>query len=115
METNQLGRGLETKNLNFEISANPSTDKREGIIVIKDNSSSLADTIHVYQAQKDELILTQDTYYVSSEGENINVELKSNVDYDVIIPEDVKDWVTQITSRSSRVLKTRHMITALQK
>ena len=103
METNQLGRGLETKNLNFEISANPSTDKREGIIVIKDNSSSLADTIHVYQAQKDELILTQDTYYVSSEGENINVELKSNVDYDVIIPEDVKDWVTQITSRSSRV------------
>ena len=103
VETNQLGRGLETKNLNFEISANPSTDKREGIIVIKDNSSSLADTIHVYQAQKDELILTQDTYYVSSEGENINVELKSNVDYDVIIPEDVKDWVTQITSRSSRV------------
>ena len=63
----------------------------------------MADTIHVYQAQKDELILTQDTYYVSSEGENINVELKSNVDYDVIIPEDVKDWVTQITSRSSRV------------
>ena len=103
VETNQLGRGLETKNLNFEISANPSTDKREGIIVIKDNSSSLADTIHVYQAQKDELILTQDTYYVSSEGENINVELRSNVDYEVIIPEDVKDWVTQITGRSSRV------------
>ena len=53
VETKQLGRGLETKNLNFEISSNPTTDKREGIIVIKDNSSSLADTIHVYQAQKD--------------------------------------------------------------
>ncbi|MEQ2978050.1 BACON domain-containing protein [Butyricimonas faecihominis] len=103
IETNQLGRGLETKNLNFEISANPSTDKREGIIVIKDNNSSLTDTIHVYQAQKDELILTQDTYNVSSEGENINVELRGNVDYEVIIPEDVKDWVTQITGRSSRV------------
>ena len=103
VETKQLGRGLETKNLNFEISANPTTEKREGIIVIKDNSSSLADTIHVYQAQKDELILTQDTYNVSSEGENINVELRSNVDYEVIIPEDVKDWVTRITGRSSRV------------
>ena len=103
VETKQLGRGLETKNLNFEISANPTTDKREGIIIIKDNSSSLADTIHVYQAQKDELILTQDTYNVSSEGENINVELRSNVDYEVIIPEDVKDWVTRITGRSSRV------------
>ena len=103
VETKQLGRGLETKNLNFEISANPTTDKREGIIIIKDNSSSLADTIHVYQAQKNELILTQDTYNVSSEGENINVELRSNVDYEVIIPEDVKDWVTRITGRSSRV------------
>ncbi len=103
VETNQLGRGLETKNLNFEISANPTTDKREGIIVIKDNSSSLADTIHVYQAQKDELILTQDTYNVPSEGKSINVELRSNVDYEVIIPEDVKEWITQITSRSSRV------------
>lgn len=103
IETKQLGRGLETKNLNFEISANPTTDKREGIIIIKDNSSSLADTIHVYQAQKDELILTQDTYNVSSKGENINVELRSNVDYEVIIPEDVKDWVNRITSRSSRV------------
>ena len=103
VETKQLGRGLETKNLNFQISANPTTNKREGIIVIKDNSSSLADTIHVYQAQKDELILTQDTYNVSSEGENINVELRSNVDYEVIIPEDVKDWVNRITSRSSRV------------
>ena len=51
VETKQLGRGLETKNLNFQISANPTTNKREGIIVIKDNSSSLADTIHVYQAQ----------------------------------------------------------------
>ena len=103
VETKQLGRGLETKNLNFEISANPTTDKREGIIIIKDNSSYLADTIHVYQAQKNELILTQDTYNVSSEGENINVELRSNVDYEVIIPEDVKDWVNRITSRSSRV------------
>ena len=76
VETNQLGRGLETKNLNFEISANPSTDKREGIIVIKDNSSSLADTIHVYQAQKDELILTQDTYYVSSGGREYKCRIK---------------------------------------
>lgn len=103
IETNQLGRGLETKNLNFEISANPSTDKREGIIVIKDNSSSLADTIHVYQAQKNELILTRDTYNVSSEGETINVELRSNVDYNIFIPEDAQEWLHQLTTKSLKV------------
>ena len=103
VETKQLGRGLETKNLNFKISTNPNTDKREGIIVIKDNGSSLADTIHVYQAQKDELILTQDTYNVSSEGEIIHVELRSNVDYDIFIPEDVQEWIHQLPTKSLKV------------
>ena len=56
----------------------------------------MADTIHVYQAQKDELILTQDTYNVSSEGEIIHVELRSNVDNDIIIPEDVLEWIQQL-------------------
>ena len=96
-------RALETKNLNFKIEANPNTDKREGFIIFKDNASELADTVHVYQAQKDELILTQDTYNVPTKGETINVELKTNVDYEVIIPEEAKDWIEQLASRASRV------------
>lgn len=102
-QVNSKSRALETKNLNFSIEANPSTDKREGFIIFKDNASELADTVHVYQAQKDELILTQDTYNVPAEGETINVELKTNVDYEVIIPEDAKDWIEQLASRASRV------------
>ena len=104
-QVNSKSRALETKNLNFKIEANPNTDKREGFIIFKDNASELADTVHVYQAQKDELILTQDTYSVPAEGETINVELKTNVDYEVIIPEDAKEWLEQLASKASRVDK----------
>lgn len=104
-QVNSKSRALETKNLNFSIEANPDTDKREGFIIFKDNGSELADTVHVYQAQKDELILTQDTYNVPAKGETINVELKTNVDYEVIIPEDAKEWIEQLVSRASRVDK----------
>lgn len=102
-QADSKSRALETKNLNFKIEANPDTDKREGFIIFKDNGSELADTVRVYQAQKDELILTQETYSVPAEGETINVELKTNVDYEVIIPEDAKDWIEQLASRASRV------------
>lgn len=104
-QVDSKSRALETKNLNFKIEANPNTDKREGFIIFKDNASELADTVHVYQAQKDELILTQDTYSVPAEGETINVELKTNVDYEVIIPEDAKEWLEQLASKASRVDK----------
>lgn len=104
-QADSKSRALETKNLNFKIEANPNTDKREGFIIFKDNTSELADTVHVYQAQKDELILTQDTYNVPAKGETINVELKTNVDYEVIIPEDAKEWIEQLVSRASRVDK----------
>ncbi|WP_187376773.1 MULTISPECIES: BACON domain-containing protein [Butyricimonas] len=104
-QADSKSRALETKNLNFKIEANPNTDKREGFIIFKDNASELADTVHVYQAQKDELILTQDTYNVPAKGETINVELKTNVDYEVIIPEDAKEWIEQLVSRASRVDK----------
>ena len=104
-QADSKSRALETKNLNFKIEANPNMDKREGFIIFKDNASELADTVHIYQAQKDELILTQDTYNVPAKGETINVELKTNIDYEVIIPEDAKEWIEQLVSRASRVDK----------
>ena len=109
-QADSKSRALESKNLNFKIEANPNTDKREGFIIFKDNASELADTVHVYQAQKDELILTQDTYNVPAKGETIDVELKTNADYEVIIPEDAKEWVEQLVSRASRVDKLSFVI-----
>lgn len=101
-------KALTTKNFNFTISANEELDQREGYIVFSGNS--LKDTVHVYQAQKNKLILTQDTYNIPSEGKDIIVELKANVDYDVVIPDSVSNWISLIQSKAVRTDKLHFSI-----
>lgn len=103
-------RALETKNFSFTISANENFDKREGYIVFSGNS--LKDTVYVYQAQKNQLILTEDTYNIPAEGKDIAVELKTNVDYDVTIPSNAKSWFSQITTRAIRTDQLKFHIDA---
>lgn len=98
-----LGRGLETRMVHFEVAANPDAEKREGMIVFKDDASELADTVHVYQARLYELILSESEVYVPTEGKEVSVELRSNVDYEVIIPREASEWIALLEGRSSRV------------
>lgn len=93
-------KALTAKNFSFTISANENLDKREGYIVFSGNS--LKDTVYVYQAPKNQLILTEDTYNVPAEGKNIAVQLRTNVDYDVVIPDSVKTWVSLIQTKAVR-------------
>ena len=58
------------------------------IIVFKDNDSNLADTVFVYQTTKDALLLTKDRYEMGIQGGTIDVEVKSNVDFEVKISND---------------------------
>jgi len=100
-----LSKALETKTLHFAISANPAADKREGMIIFKENGGTLCDTVHVYQTEKSELVLTKDTCLVASEGATVEVELRTNVDYEVTIPAEAKDWVSLLEGKAVRVDK----------
>lgn len=92
-------KALETSHKYFKISPNANTVAREGIIVFKDNGSSLTDTVHVFQARREELILLQDRYFVTASAQTISVNLQTNVDYDVIIPA-ASDWISLSASPS---------------
>ncbi|MCM1031654.1 MAG: SUMF1/EgtB/PvdO family nonheme iron enzyme [Oscillibacter sp.] len=72
-------RSVTTTNYNFTIAKNEGRQMRAGYIVFSGNS--VRDTIRVYQT--DRLILTADTCYVSHAGEEITVELQTNIDYEV--------------------------------
>jgi hypothetical protein len=81
----------------FTVSANTSTQKREGKITFTGGGRS--ETVTVYQAaETPTLVLTQNEYDVPSEGQTIQVELKSNLDYEVQMP-DV-DWIEESQSRA---------------
>ncbi len=86
-------KALTTAYKHFAIAPNPDNAAREGIIVFKDNGGSLADTVRIFQARREELILLQDRHFLSAAAQTLSVDLQTNVDYEVIIPAD-SDWIT---------------------
>jgi hypothetical protein len=90
-------RALTSHQEGFTISANESSQKREGKITF--TGGGFSETVTVYQAaETPTLVLTKDVYDVSSDGETIQVELKSNVEYEVQLPN--VDWIEESQSRA---------------
>ena len=90
-------RAFVTETLNFNIAKNPTTDNREGTIVFKSKDGKLTQTVKVYQAQEDALIISKKDIVVSDEGGTISFELQTNVEFTVSEP-DV-DWLRAVTTR----------------
>ena len=80
----------------FGVKNNPNATKRDGHIEII-GSNGKTETVNIYQAQRDELVLSKSKETVPAKGGEVRVQLRSNVDYEVIMPENT-DWVEQIQS-----------------
>ena len=87
--TEATTRALTTHKHTFMIAANEEVEKREGEIIFK--SGDKVETVKVYQAGGAMLVLSQNEFNVSDAGETITIEVKSNVDFGVQLP-DV-DWI----------------------
>ena len=90
------GRALTTYKHKLDIAMNEDAEKREGEITF--NSGDKVETVKVYQAGGAILLLSQNEYYVSDKGDTISVDIKSNIDFGIQMP-DV-DWI--IDEASSR-------------
>ena len=93
-ETKSKSRGLTTYKHSFDIALNEDAEKREGEITFK--SGDKVETVKVYQTGGALILLSQNEYTVSDAGETISVDVKSNVEYGVKMP-DV-DWITDEAS-----------------
>lgn len=102
--TESSSRALTTYKHKLDIALNEDAEKREGEITFK--SGDKVETVKVYQAGGALILLSQNEYTVNDTGETISVDIKSNVEYGVQMP-DV-DWITdEASSRgmSSHTLK----------
>ena len=95
--TETTTRALTACKHTFEISLNEEFEKREGEIHFK--SEEKAETIKVYQAGGTLILLSKEEYNVSANGETISVDIRSNVEFGVQMP-DV-DWITDESSTRS--------------
>lgn len=84
-------RALVTNKYQFKISPSEEYEKREGYIVIK--GDNVSETVRIFQSGSSILLLTQNAYTVDADGETISAEIKSNCDYDIIMPN--VDWIKQ--------------------
>lgn len=87
-----------TKSLEVVVATNDTYDARTCDVTIM--VGGLTKTIRVIQSQKDAIIVSKKTQRISSEGQTIEVRLKSNVDVGIIISEAAKSWISQTNTRS---------------
>lgn len=91
-------RALIKSSLNIIIGKNDNMTKREGKITIK--GESLDEVISVYQEGfEPTIVLSRNEYKINSGENTIKIELKSNVDYEMVLPENV-DWIKQSETRA---------------
>ena len=95
----QKSKGLATAKHTLVIQPNEQADSRKGEIYFKSNIQT--DTVTVQQAFKPTLALVKKEYSVSESGETITVDIQSNVEYEVQMPE--VQWVKQ--AEKARTLK----------
>lgn len=87
-------KSMQTTVLSFNVAQNEDREKREGTITIK--SGELSETITVYQAgEQPTIVITQNTYEVSGDGETIKVEINSNVEFSISIPAAYSAWIQE--------------------
>ncbi len=90
-------RGLTASTLSFQVAENPDEAVRQAVITLRGND--LTEQVTVYQAGSEPaILLSQKEYTVPSDGETIQVELKSNTSYKVVMP-DVP-WITEASTRA---------------
>ena len=92
-------KGLSSNTIKFAISKNESYDGREGKITIRQANGNLSATVIVKQSQTNGLFADKTEYEVSYEEQQLNIKVKSNVDYDVQIDDSCKDWISRVQTK----------------
>lgn len=90
--------GEGTANITINVNENTSYIERNATLGIR--CGDVIHTIIVTQKQKDAILLSSSKYEMSQEGGTIDVNVKSNIDYELEIAFDAKGWIKESTSRS---------------
>lgn len=93
--------GTSSHTLKYIIAPNNSLDERTAQIIYFDKNSELKDTLTIIQNQKDAILVTPKEYKFSWEGGFFDAEITSNVNYQIEIDENCKDWIKQTSTNKA--------------
>lgn len=95
--TTNVTRSVSSHTLYYTVAPNTTYDKREAEIIYYDRSDkSVADTLKIVQVQKDAILLSQKEYLVGCNEEYIEVDVNTNVDFEIQIQNSCASWITKV-------------------
>lgn len=99
----------------LSIDANESYDNRTGTVIVKQTNGDLSSTITINQHQTDGLFVTPTEFSVNNQEQTIELEVKKNVNYKVVIPDDAKTWVAVQGSNQTKALVEEKVVLLIAK
>ena len=91
-------RALKSSIMTFKVTANNSSEKREATITLSNGNLEEKVTIYQESGESAAIVISKSEYTVGSDGETIQVEVASNVDVEVVMPD--ADWIKENTTRA---------------
>lgn len=85
-------------NVNIKVEDNTTYDERRAVITIKDPEDGTTLLVNIIQEPEYVYLSDKDTYEIPEEGGQVSINIKSNVDYSVVIPDDA-NWLTYSKTR----------------
>ncbi len=102
-QSKEQTRALTENKIRFDIDGHEDYEKREGEIIVKGNGKE--EVIRVFQTGEGILTLTSNTFNLSRAEQDITIEVSSNFEYDVDMPE--VDWIEEKTTEEETKVETR--------
>lgn len=86
----------------FSVAANEAYDTRETVIIFTEKETNNSIIVKVAQAHKGAIILTNDKISVDGKGDVLNIEVSTNLEFIVSIPDNANDWISLVQTKSLR-------------
>ncbi len=108
-------KALSAFTVTLSVAANEGYDNRTGKVKIKQKNGALEETVTINQKQTDYLAVTPTSFEVSNAEETVTIEVKDNVSYSIVIPEDAKEWISVQSNTQTKALVDDQVILAIAK
>lgn len=93
-----------THNVVVTVAPNAGDEDRNVVLLLKTADGSMTKTVIVNQKQARSITLTTDRFEVDAKGGRIDIEVRSNVEYSIEIPELYRSWISETST--SRAMTT---------
>lgn len=104
-------RALTEGTLHLVVSANTKYTGREAVLTVRQKGGGYSSKVVIRQHQKDRLVVSTKKYSLTHEAHSLVLKVTSNVEWELVVPDDAKDWIsgdsTSVSIAANKALTDR--------